>query len=190
MTERRDDSGPPVGRTFHGATVRGTIPGTMGLEPRELLAVGNPAVVLNRPSVCLPHPFLDLRVGRHCGLGGCGAWPREHSSQRGDEAAIQCSAGLPGSGVSARKYWAASLVHCYLIGPRRRFSLSQTCSASSTGKAMSAKDRTRSALLTCAPASCLTPCSRCSIPPTARRPLSSTRTLSRSRTLLFRYSET
>ena len=29
--------------------------------------------------------------------------------------ACQCSAGSPGSGISARMYWAASAVHCSLV---------------------------------------------------------------------------
>ena len=47
---------PLFKRTWHDAPAVSAVPDPEGLESSEVLAVGDPAVVLNRPSVVVLHP--------------------------------------------------------------------------------------------------------------------------------------
>ncbi|MCY4396921.1 MAG: hypothetical protein OXC10_17500 [Rhodospirillaceae bacterium] len=70
MAKCRNDAFPLVRWTLNGAAIVGAIPGSAGRKTHQLLAVGDPAVVLNSPTAVLHYPFLDLNIGGHFDLRG------------------------------------------------------------------------------------------------------------------------
>ena len=65
-----NDAIPLLGWALNGTAIGGAIPGSAGRKTGELLAVSNPAVVLNGPTVVVFHPLLDLDIGCHSDLCG------------------------------------------------------------------------------------------------------------------------